>query len=107
MMKLKLKKNEKHSHQDVVFSACWAPNNQLYTISDDKTILTWDNNGEYISKFMDVEGSCTAMEWGPGLKSGNDSVAIGTSEGTLKIYGRNGKLEKVVEEAHTSAVILI
>jgi WD40 repeat protein len=104
MMKLKLKKNEKHSHQDVISSVCWAPNNQLYTLSDDKTILTWDINGEYMNKFQDLEVFCTAMEWGPGLKSGNDAVAIGTSEGALKIMGRNGKVEKVIEEAHKTAV---
>jgi len=104
MMKLKLKKNEKKSHSEVVSSVCWAPNNQVYSLSDDKTILVWDLNGEYVSKFLDLDGYFTAMEWGPNLKSGNDALALGTSDGALKILNRNGKVEKVVEDAHSTAV---
>jgi WD40 repeat protein len=105
MMKLKLRKNDKHTHKDVVSSVCWAPNNQLYSLSDDKTIMSWDINGEFIGKILDLDGFCTSMEWGPGLKSGTDAVALGTSEGSLKIMGRNGKVEKIIQDAHTSAVI--
>ncbi len=104
MMKLKLKKNEKHNHQDVVSSVCWAPNNQLFSLSDDKTICIWDVNGEYVSKFMDLDTYCTSMEWGPSLKSGNDAMALGTSDGALRVISRSGKVEKVVEEAHSTAV---
>lgn len=107
MMKLKLKKNEKQSHQDVVSAVCWAPNNQLYSLSDDKTILMWDINGEYVGKFLDLDSYCTAMEWGPSLKSGNDAMAIGTSDGSLKIVGRSGKIEKILEDAHSTAVYFI
>ena len=103
-MKLKLRKNDKQTHQDVVSSVCWAPNNQLYSLSDDKTILSWDINGEYLGKFLDLEGYSTSMEWGPGHKSGNDAVALGTSEGSLKIIGKNGKVEKVISDAHSTAV---
>jgi intraflagellar transport protein 80 len=105
MMKLKLKKGEKHS--DIVASLCWAPNNQLYSLSDDKTILIWDNNAEYVGKFLDLDTYCTAIEWGPGLKSGSDSIALGTSDGTLKVISRNGKPEKIVENAHSTAIICV
>ena len=104
-MKLKLKKSEKHT--DVVASLCWAPDNKLFTLSDDKTILTWDYNGEYISKFMDIDTYCTALEWGPSLKSGNDCIALGTSDGTLKVISRTGKVEKIIENAHSTAIICI
>lgn len=106
MMKLKLKKNDKQTHQDVVTSVCWAPNNQLYSLSDDKTILSWDINGEFLGKYLDLDGYYTSMEWGPGLKSGNDAVALGTSEGSLKILGRNGKVEKIISDAHSTAVLI-
>jgi WD40 repeat protein len=82
-------------------------NNQLFSLSDDKTIQIWDINGECVNKFMDIDTYCTALEWGPGLKSGNDALALGTSDGGLRIIGRNGKLEKVVEDAHTTAVFYI
>jgi WD40 repeat protein len=103
-MKLKLKKNGKHNHQDVVSSVCWASNNQLYSLSDDKTICIWDINGEFVNKFLDLDCFCTAMQWGPGSKSGNETLAIGTSEGALRIVAKSGKIEKIVEEAHTTAV---
>lgn len=105
MMKLKLKKSEHHT--DIVSSLCWAPNNQLYTVSDDKTISTWDYNGEYVGKFLSLDNYVTAMEWGPGMKSGSDSIALGASDGTLKILAKNGKVEKVVDNAHTTAIICL
>ena len=104
MMKLKLKKNEKNIHKEIVSGVCWAPNNQLFSLSDDKTIQIWDINGEFVSKFMDLDNFFTAMEWGPNLKSGNEALALGTSDGQLKIVSRTGKLEKVVNDAHTTAV---
>lgn len=104
MMKLKLKKSPKQMHQDVVCSVGWSPNNQLYSLSDDKTILVHDINGDYTNKYLDLDTFCTALEWGPGLKSGNDALALGTSDGGLRILGRNAKVEKVVEDAHATAV---
>jgi len=104
MMKLKLKKSEKQIHTEFVSGVCWAPNNQLFSLSDDKTIQTWDINGEYVSRFMELDNYYTAMEWGPNLKSGNESLALGTSDGQLKIISRTGKLEKVINDAHATAV---
>jgi intraflagellar transport protein 80 len=103
MMKLKVKKSDKQIHQEVVSAVCWAPNNQLYSLSDDKTICIWDINGEYVSKYQDLDCYCTALEWAPGLKSGNDALAIGTSDGGLRIIGRGGKMDKF-DNAHTTAV---
>jgi WD40 repeat protein len=103
-MKLKLKQNDKLIHQDIISSVSWAPNNQLFSLSDDKTILVWDSNGEYISKFLDIDVFCTALEWGPNLKSANDALCLGTSNGALRILNKTGKVEKVVEDAHTTAV---
>lgn len=104
MMKLKLKKNEKIGHSEMVCGVCWAPNNQLYSLGDDKVIYTWDTNGELVSKFVDLDTFCTAIEWGPYLKSGNDILAIGTSDGALKLLNKSGKTETNVETAHNTAV---
>lgn len=104
MMKLKLKKNEKNGHSDMVCGVCWAPNNQLYSLGDDKNIFVWDMNGEFISKFIELDTYCTALEWGPYLKSGNDILALGTSDGGLKLLNKSGKTETTVETAHNTAV---
>jgi intraflagellar transport protein 80 len=106
-MKLKLKKNEKNSHSEVVSAICWAGNNQLFSVSDDKTILIWDINGEYVGKFLDLDIFCTSMEWGPSLKSGNDAMALGTSDGAIRILTKTGKVEKNIEEAHKTAVYIL
>ena len=101
-MKLKIKKSERHS--GLVSSCCWAPDNKLYTLSD-KTILMWDYNGEYIDEFMELDVGCTSIEWGP--SSHTDAIALGTVEGTLKVINKTGKVEKIVDSAHSTAIICI
>lgn len=107
MMKLKLKKNDKNGHTEMVCGVCWAPNNQLYSLGDDKTLYTWDANGEIMGKFLDLDTHCTAIEWGPYLKSGNDILALGSSDGALKLINKSGKTETTVETAHNTAVIIL
>ena len=102
-MKLKIKKSEDH-HTELVSSCSWAPDNKLYTLSN-KTILTWDYNGEYISQFLEMDISCTCIEWGP--SSQIDTIALGTSDGTLKVISKTGKVEKIVDSAHSTAIICI
>ena len=102
-MKLKIKKAERHT--DVVASCCWSPDNNLFSLSDDKTILQWNFNGEYIDKFMDLNSYCTACEFSPSSKTGNDSIALGTSDGSLMIISKTGKVEKIVENVHQTAII--
>lgn len=106
-MKLKLKKNSKENHHNLVWGVNWASNNLLYSFSDDKTILTWDLNGDYQGKFMDLDGFYTAAEWSTTLKSGNELLAIGSEEGQLKIISKSGRVEKAVQNAHSVAIISI
>jgi len=104
-MKLKIITCEKHT--DVVSSCCWSPGNKLYSLSDDKIILIWDYNGDFNSKFMDLDTFCTSCEWSNTPKSGNELFAIGTSEGGILILNKTGKIEKTVDNAHSSAIICI
>ena len=106
-MKLKLKKISKPQHLDVVSRVSWSPNNVLYSLSDDKTVLTWDLNGEYVNKFQDLDGYYTCLEWGPNLKSGSELLALGSSDGQLKLVNKNGKTDKVLNEAHSNAILCI
>ena len=104
-MKLKLQIEDKHT--ELVAAVTWSPDNKLYSLSDDKTIQVFNYNGEYLEKFMDLDTYCTALEFGPRMKTGNDSLALGTSDGTLKIISRTGKIEKVIDSAHSTAIICI
>ena len=104
---MKLKILASQAHTDVVSSCCWSPENKLYSLSDDKTILIWDYTGDCLSKFMDLDSYCTSCEWSNTPKSGNELLAIGSSEGTLLIMNKTGKIEKVVDNAHSSAIICL
>lgn len=107
MMKLKLKKNEKQVHSEFVTNVCWGPNNQLYSLSDDKSVLIWDINCDYVSKFKDLNEYFTCMRWSPFTKSGSEVLALGGSTGRLEIVEKSGKAVKAIEDAHSSAIICV
>ena len=56
----------------------------------------------------DLESYVTDMQWFPGASksnaAGNDVFVVSCSDGTFKIVGRNGRVEKSVE-AHRGAAI--
>ena len=114
-MKLKFKHQQKLIHTNIVPIVNWNSNNQIYSISDDKQILTWDSNGEYLGKLSELDFYCTAADWSSSNSSNSinnktsssDMLALGTSEGHLKLFGRNGKVEKVVTNAHTMAITCV
>lgn len=103
-MKLKLSKQQRNVHTNIVGIVNWAPNNQVYSYSDDGKILTWETNGEYTGKFMDMDTYYTSADWNLSLKNGNEILALGSADGHIKIVGRNGKVEKVVTNAHSMAI---
>lgn len=105
-MKLKVTKQAKNMHTNIVGNITWAPNNQIYSVSDDKTILSWDINGNYIGKFLDLDTFYTAADWNNSTKGG-ELLALGSADGQLKLVGRNGKIEKVVTNAHTMAITCV
>lgn len=114
-MKLKFKSQQKLVHTHIVPLVNWSSNNQIYSISDDKTILTWNSIGEYQGKFVDLDYYCTSSDWSDSKggnsysnkSSSNDVLALGTSEGNIKLISRSGKLEKSVNNAHSQAVTCI
>ena len=104
---MKLKLISEYNHQDIVSSCCWTSDNTLYSMSDDKTILTWNNNGDFLSKFLDLENYCTSCEWSNISKMGGELLAIGGADGSLTLVSKSGKIEKRVDNAHSTAIICI
>ena len=104
---MKLKLISEYNHQDIVSSCCWTSDNTLYSMSDDKTILTWNNNGDFLSKFLDLENYCTSCEWSNISKMGGELLAIGGADGSLTLVSKSGKIEKKVDNAHSTAIICI
>ena len=104
---MKLKLVSEYNHTELVSSCCWTSDNTLYSMSDDKTILTWNNNGDFLSKFLDLDSYCTACEWSNISKMGGELLAIGGADGSLTLVSKSGKIEKRVENAHSTAIICI
>eukprot|EP00227_Mantoniella_beaufortii_P020105 CAMPEP_0197575096 /NCGR_PEP_ID=MMETSP1326-20131121/609_1 /TAXON_ID=1155430 /ORGANISM="Genus nov. species nov., Strain RCC2288" /LENGTH=759 /DNA_ID=CAMNT_0043137801 /DNA_START=154 /DNA_END=2433 /DNA_ORIENTATION=+ len=107
-MKLKIQKQGSAIHSDLVSAVGWNVFNELYSCSDDKTVCRWDMSGDAGGKVMDLDTFVTDMQWSPGANksnaAGNDVFVVSCTDGTFKIVGRNGRVEKSVE-AHRGAVI--
>lgn len=86
----------------------WSNNNELYSVSDDMTMQKWDINGEpEKDPIMEVEQPVLAMDWLAAAKGQNELLAIGCSDGSFRLVGKSGRVEKSVSEAHATAIISI
>lgn len=83
----------------------WTPSNDLYSVSDDKSIWKWGLDGEPESKLVDgLEVFVTDMKWLTSVRGGTvtaEVFVIGCSDGTFRLYNNIGRLEKT-EKAHKS-----
>jgi intraflagellar transport protein 80 len=56
-MRFKIKKLDRSRHTDIVSCAGWSNGGELFSVSDDLTVLKWDMNGELDAspKVMDLD----------------------------------------------------
>jgi len=47
------------------------------------------------------------MDWSPTGKGANELLALACSDGSFKLINKAGRVEKIVSEAHASAIIAI
>jgi intraflagellar transport protein 80 len=95
-------------HKEMVAAIAWTPENELYSISDDKTVHRWDMAGEPIGRVTALEAYGTTLSWFPAVgKQTSDVFALGCSDGTVRLITRAGREEKKVDSAHTGAVIRV
>jgi intraflagellar transport protein 80 len=124
-MRFKIQKQDKNKHSDLVACVGWSNNNELFSVSDDMTMNKWDINGEPVSNFqsynklpskiylimkcwrvqekdsiMEVEQPVMTMDWLAAAKGQNELLAIGCSDGSFRLVGKSGRVEKSVSEAH-------
>jgi len=64
-MRFKIKKLDRNRHQDLVSSVGWNSSNELFSVSDDMTIIKWGVDGEPESKVMEIETPVLSMDWYP------------------------------------------
>lgn len=107
-MRFKIKKLDRSKHTDIVSSVGWSNGGELFSVSDDMTVLKWDMNGEPdTSKVMDVDVPAVDLDWLPSGKGANEVVALACSDGSFKLVSKAGRIEKSVSEAHASAIISV
>lgn len=106
-MRFKIKRLERSKHSDIVSTVGWSNSGELFSVSDDLTLLKWDMNGEFDSKIMDIDVPVVDMDWLPSGKGANEVVALACSDGSFKLVSKAGRIEKSISEAHASAIIAI
>ena len=84
----------------------WTPSNDLYSVSDDKSIWKWGLDGEPEQRLIENIGDTfvTDMKWLTSIRGGNvtaEVFVVGCSDGTFRIYNNLGRLDKT-EKAHKS-----
>ncbi len=48
----------------MVTSLGWTPsNNELFTVSDDKTVMKWNMDGETADKICEIDSFVTDLKW--------------------------------------------
>jgi intraflagellar transport protein 80 len=106
-MKFKIKRLDRNKHIDIVSCVGWTSGGELFSVSDDYTMLKWDINGEPESKVMDIDVPVMDMDWLPSGKGANEVLALACSDGSFKLVSKAGRVEKNITEAHASAIISI
>lgn len=106
-MRFKIKKLERSKHTDIVSSVGWSNSGELFSVSDDLTVMKWDINGEFDSNIMTVDVPVVDMDWLPSGKGANEVAALACSDGSFKLISKAGRIEKSVADAHASAIISV
>ena len=91
----------------------WTPSNELFSVSDDHSILRWGMDGDSpsdggSSKLLDgLDVFVTEMKWLSSVRGGNvtaEVFVLGCSDGSFRLYNNMGRLDKT-EKAHKSVHI--
>ena len=104
-------------HTSGVTGVAWTSETGVVSVSDDQTLRMWNGEGEPLEATLGLDGFyatslCLAPGGGKGAESGSSakgggsrSGAVGSSDGSLRLFSSLPKWETVVEEAHEGAVL--
>lgn len=106
-MRFKIKRLERSKHTDIVSAVGWSNAGELFSVSDDMTMLKWDMNCEFESNVMTIDQTVLDMDWLPTGKGTNEIVALACADGSFKLVSKTGRVEKSVGDAHASAIISV
>ena len=88
----------------------WTPGNELYVSSDDRLLRHYALSGEVLGDASSCEYYVTSgLRWLNSSKGGllaADVMAVGCSDGSVRLVGANGRVERVFS-AHTGSVLCV
>ena len=105
-MRLKIHLEDKPSHSSLVTSLGWTKSDkqyELYSCSDDQTIMKWNSEGQAVGKVIDTPSYATGLDWLPASKNA-DVFAVSYSDGSFSLLGKSGREEKKVTQAHRGGI---
>ena len=101
------------NHHDLVSSVSWLSSEEFVSCGDDHQLLIWNVVSGVNSVFYLLSNGSypVCMQWSPAqvatsIKQSNEILALGTSNGTLLLLKKNGRLEKCLD-AHTGVICCI
>ncbi|GAX72717.1 hypothetical protein CEUSTIGMA_g173.t1 [Chlamydomonas eustigma] len=108
-MRFKVKTSSTAVHSELVGAVGWNVWGECFSCSDDQTIHKWNTMGESEGKVCNMDAYYTDLMWYPvsskkNQAGGTDVFAVACTDGSFKIIGRSGRLEKSVD-AHRGACI--
>ena len=86
----------------------WTPSNDLFACSDDRALVRYALTGEVLERVAVLDAHVTAMRWLMSVKGGQltaDCLALGCSDGAVRLMGSNGRVERLIGVAHTGSVL--
>ncbi|PRP82583.1 hypothetical protein PROFUN_04888 [Planoprotostelium fungivorum] len=91
--------------KDIVTALGWTSTNELVSVGDDKVFQKWNSEGEALAQMCTLDTYVTDIHWAPIKKGANaETLVAACTDGSFRLIGKNGKIEKTVEKAHTGAV---
>jgi len=109
---MKLDLIEKANHHTEICTCCAWTGGELYTCSDDKTILKWSQDGDMIGTIATVDAYITSIAWAPDSRMTQRSsvFAVSCADGTIRFFSMsspNSAREDKKVSAHTGATISV
>ena len=106
MVRLLVTQHPTKKHAEIVTGISWSGANELMSVADDKKVWSWNVEGEPQALLLETDTFCTELRWFPSLHGGKGSelFVVGCTDGSFKLIGKSGRVEKVVTGAHNGAV---
>ena len=79
-----------------------------FSIGDDNVIYRWNANSGQATKWMELDTYAIDHDWMPLTKGNSELLAVGLTDGTIKLYNKNAKLEKhITADTHKKSIICL